>query len=54
MKTIVLTEEQIEIEIYRIKELIEIYKKTDKKEMLIYLDGKLESLNWIKEVQLNG
>ena len=54
VKTIILMEEQIEKEIYRIQSLIEVYKKADKEEVLMYLKGKLETLNWVKEVQLNA
>lgn len=51
LKTIVLTEEQVDREIYRIQNLIQV---SDTEEALMYLNGKLESLNWIKKVQLNG
>ena len=54
VKTVILTEEQINREISRIQNLIKMYKKTDKEEVLMYLKGKLETLNWIKEVQLNA
>lgn len=56
LKRIVLTEEQIDREIYKIQNLIKIYEKVDKKtnkeQVLMYLNGKLESLNWIKEVAI--
>lgn len=54
VKTIILMGEQIDIEICRIQNLIEIYKKQDKEKVLMFLNGKLETLKWIKEVRLNG
>ncbi len=54
LKTIILTEEQINKEISRIQNLIKMYKKTDKGNVLMYLKGKLETLNWVKEVQQNA
>lgn len=55
LKRIVLTEEQIDREIYKIQNLIKIYEKVDKKtnkeQVLMYLNGKLDTLNWIKEVE---
>lgn len=54
LKTIILTEQQVNREIYRIQNLVGIYKKTGKEEVLMYLKGKLETLNWIREVKLNG